>query len=57
MINRFFIKFKINFFFKDKNIKKVVSNYYKSKNFIYYSYGRACLYHILKKELTKEKMK
>jgi dTDP-4-amino-4,6-dideoxygalactose transaminase len=55
MINRFFIKFKINFFFKDKNIKKVVSNYYKSKNFIYYSYGRACLYHILKKELTKEK--
>ena len=34
MINRFFIKFKINFFFKDKNIKKVVSNYYKSKNYI-----------------------
>ena len=55
MINRFFIKFKINFFFKKQSVKEVVSNYYKSNNFLYYSYGRACLFHVLKKELCKER--
>jgi dTDP-4-amino-4,6-dideoxygalactose transaminase len=55
MINRFFLKFKINNIFQKKNIKKTISNYYSSNNFLYYSYGRSCLYHVLKKEITKEK--
>ena len=55
MINRFFLKFKINNIFQKKNIKKTISNYYSSSNFLYYSYGRSCLYHVLKKEITKEK--
>ena len=55
MINRFFLKFKINIFNQKNNLEKINSNYYKKKNFLYYSYGRSCLYHVLKKEITAEK--
>jgi len=55
MINRFFLKFKINIFNQKNNLEKIISNYYKKKNFLYYSYGRSCLYHVLKKEITTEK--
>ena len=54
MISRFFFKNNFNFVsIKKKN--NIISRYYSSSNFINYSLGRACLYHVLKKEIKKHK--
>ncbi len=54
MISRFFFKNNFNFV-SIKNKNNIISRYYSSSNFINYSLGRACLYHVLKKEIKKHK--
>ena len=55
MINRFYFKFDLSNIFKKNNLFKIITSYYNSSNFLFYSLGRSCLYHVLKKEITGRK--